>query len=122
MTGHGGAPWSSERALWLEGSDAYGELLHAGALMVFAPPAGMLDRDATLASLRDAPRWTSARFSSQREVFPADDIALLAYRVRAGRGHGNDEYEAMCSSTWVRTEAGWRLALHQQTPIPRDDA
>ena len=31
---------------------------------------------------------------------------------------GQPEYRALMSSTWVRRAGEWRLALHQQTPVP----
>lgn len=43
------------------------------------------------------------------------DAATLIYRVKAQR-KGNRPYAALISSTYVNEE-GWKLALHQQTPV-----
>ncbi|WP_114968691.1 nuclear transport factor 2 family protein [Rhodoferax ferrireducens] len=54
-------------------------------------------------------------------IFPNDSTAILSYRVRQGvapRGKGaTTEQEMNDTSTWVKTEHGWRCAMHTETPI-----
>ncbi|HET6435471.1 MAG TPA: nuclear transport factor 2 family protein [Xanthomonadaceae bacterium] len=110
--------WDLERGFWLEGAAFYGRHLARDALLVLPPPAGVLDRAATLASLGDATRWTGVEFEARRVLAPAPGIALLVYRARAQRGGEAAAYRADCSSVYVREDDAWRLALHQQTPLP----
>ncbi|MDQ6748713.1 MAG: hypothetical protein M3010_11500 [Candidatus Dormibacteraeota bacterium] len=34
------------------------------------------------------------------------------------QGEGSPRYQALMTSTYVRRSGTWKLALHQQTPIP----
>ncbi|MCY1560732.1 hypothetical protein D9M68_979040 [compost metagenome] len=83
--------------------------------MVFPAPAGVLDRAATLASIRSGNRWAQANFEKRQLLRPADDTAVLVYAVVASRDDGAP-YRALCSSTYVKQGEAWRLALHHQTP------
>ena len=50
-----------------------------------------------------------------------DSTAILSYRVKQGvapRGKGaTTEQEMNDTSTWVKTDHGWRCAMHTETPI-----
>jgi hypothetical protein len=41
----------------------------------------------------------------------------VTYRASATRA-GEPPYRALMSSVYVRVDGRWRLALHQQTPLP----
>lgn len=60
-------------------------------------------------------------FSDMEVVFPNDATAILSYRVKQGiapRGQGATlEQEMHDTSTWVKTDHGWRCAMHTETPI-----
>jgi len=60
--------------------------------------------------------------SDMEVVFPNDSTAILSYRVRqrvAPRGTvaSTTEQEMNDTSTWVKTDRGWRCAMHTETPI-----
>ncbi|MEO8057595.1 MAG: nuclear transport factor 2 family protein [Burkholderiales bacterium] len=63
---------------------------------------------------------SSFEFSDMEVVFPTEATAILSYRVKQGvapRGKGaKSEQEMNDTSTWVRTEQGWRCAMHTETP------
>ena len=48
------------------------------------------------------------------------DVASITYRATAVRA-GQDPYHALFTSVYVRREGAWKLALHQQTPVPSAD-
>ncbi len=100
------------------GSGFYGELMIDDGLMVLAH-GFVLDRDAVVASLDDAPAWDEYEIVNPRLVTLDAGSAVLVYTGRASRG---DEapFEALMSSVYVRRGDRWRLALYQQTPIPAD--
>lgn len=54
-------------------------------------------------------------------VFPNDATAILSYRVKEGvtpRGQGaSTEQEWNDTSTWVKTDDGWRCAMHTEAPV-----
>lgn len=63
----------------------------------------------------------SFEFSDMEALFPNDSTAILSYRVKQGvgpRGKGTTtEQEMNDTSTWVKTDEGWRCAMHTETPI-----
>jgi hypothetical protein len=92
----------------------YGEVLAEDVLFVL--PGGMLldDRRAALESMAGTP-WSSFELHEVRVVRLAEGCRTVAYRARAVRE--DVTYEAIVASTYVRHPDGWRLALHQQTPV-----
>lgn len=110
--------WALEEQCWLGDSGFYAKVLADDALMVLPAPAGMLDRTATIASIRSAPRWQRVAFEDQRTLHPTPDMAVLAYIAEARRDDGDGPYRARCSSTYAHTRGRWHLVLHHQTPEP----
>lgn len=110
--------WSLEQALWTGGVETYERTLAPRALTVVPAERGLLDRAATMDAIRSAPRWSRVEMLERRDMRPRADIIVLAYRAEATHEDG-DAYRAWCSSVYVRERDGWRLALHQQTPLPK---
>ena len=125
-----GQPWGMatadeiialERAAWealsTSGEAAtafYDERLADDVLMLLPGDTVVDDRDAVVQSM-GGPAWDAYSLGDQRVVEVGPDTAVLAYRGRARRG-GHD-YAALFSSTYVREDGTWKLAVHQQTPI-----
>lgn len=105
--------WRAEAAFWTDSAADAARRLDEAAIMVFGP-TGILQGEAIAASLQDAPRWDEVQMT-ERHMTETADLAILAYRARALRQ--GQVYEAVCSSTWLRRDAGWRLVSHQQTPL-----
>ena len=63
----------------------------------------------------------SFELSNMEVVFPNDSTAMLSCRVKQGVApRGKDattEEERHDTSTWVKTDQGWRCAMHTETPI-----
>jgi ketosteroid isomerase-like protein len=63
---------------------------------------------------------TSFELSNMQVVFPNDSTAVLSYHVReevAQRGEDKRNVQEMNdTSTWVKTNGGWRCAMHTETP------
>lgn len=63
----------------------------------------------------------SFELSDMEVVFANDSTAILSYHVKqnvAPRGKGAAiEQEMRDTSTWVKTDHGWRCAMHTETPI-----
>lgn len=97
-------------------SDAfYGSIMTDDGVMVLAGGFA-LDRAGVVASLADAPRWDHFEISDERVVAVTDDVHTLVYTGSATRG-SEPEFRALMSSTYVRVNEEWRLALYQQTRI-----
>jgi Domain of unknown function (DUF4440) len=59
--------------------------------------------------------WASHTLEDPHVLPVTDDVAVVTYGVVAQR-EGAPTYSALISSTYVRRDDAWRLALHQQTP------
>ena len=66
----------------------------------------------------------SFELSDMEVVFPTESTAILSYHVKQGvapRGKGGKsattEQEMHDTSTWVKTDHGWRCAMHTETPV-----
>ena len=87
------------------------------AVMIFPPPAGIMDEAAIIESLGDDAPWSGVRIDEVDLVHVRDSAAVLAYRAEARRRDG-ETYSAYAGSVYVCQDDGdWRLAYHQQTPI-----
>jgi hypothetical protein len=112
-----------ERAGWDSlcdgtGSDFYGRVMAPDALMVLAN--GMvMDRDTVVEALSQSPPWRTYELSDIRLVRPTEDTAVLVYTGTGYREGDEPAFVGAMSSVYARTDAGWQLALYQQTEIPR---
>ena len=102
------------------GADFYGRLMTADAVMVLSH-GFVLDRDAVIASLDDAPPWRNYEISEDRLIEVGEDTAILVYTGRASRGEGAPAFHALMSSVYTRRDGQWRLTLYQQTSVPDAD-
>ena len=63
----------------------------------------------------------SYQLSNMDVVFPAEDTAILTYRVKqamAPRGNGQSVTQQMAdTSTWVRKRGQWQCVMHTETPL-----
>lgn len=109
------------QALSTEGAAGpyYEEVLADEVLMLL--PGGMVidDRAQVVASMSGAP-WDSFALTGERVLRLGDGAGVVAYSAVAKRG--DDSYCALFTSTYVVTPDGWRLSVHQQTPmeVPAD--
>lgn len=64
-------------------------------------------------------QWTLEKFtfSDVDVVFPADDVAIIAYQVHQTGTMKGERMDMKCadSSTWIRTDGTWKCALHTET-------
>lgn len=128
----GYAPWVTddvldlllelERAGWdslcdSTGSDFYAGVMLPDALMVLAN--GMvMNRDAVVEALSQSPPWRRYELDDVRLVRPTDDTGILVYTATGYRDGDSPPFVGAMSSVYTRTDAGWKLALYQQTQIP----
>lgn len=105
------------RALATGGAAAaihYETVLASEVLMLL--PGGLFidDRQQVIDSMQGA-AWDDFQLSDERVLELDERTSVVAYRAKARRG--DQDYEALISSTYVCKNDGWRLALHQQTPV-----
>jgi hypothetical protein len=110
------AIWDLERGVWTGPPAHAAALLDPACLMAFPPPTGLLAGAAAIApTLAAAPRWDAVTMADRCLANPDPALVVLAYRAEAQRGE-DPPWRAICTSTWRRGAAGWRLVQHQQTP------
>ncbi|WP_256282610.1 nuclear transport factor 2 family protein [Brevibacterium sp. HMSC07C04] len=107
-----------ERAGWdslcnRAGAVFYGELMTEDGLMVLVN-GFIMDRDAVVASLNEAPGWDRYEITDARMVAAGNSAAAIVYKAKASRGD-EDPFEAVMSSTYTLVDGKPRLALYQQT-------
>jgi hypothetical protein len=103
-----------ERALGGGTGDTYREHLAEDAVVVV--PGAAITREQCAAAIDETPGWDDFEITDDRIVRPNDDTAILTYRWRSSRG--DYVYESLMSSVYARrAEGGWKLVLHQQTPV-----
>lgn len=102
-----------ERELAEGDGDVYRRLLADEAVVIV--PGARLAKEECAAAIDAAERWDELALADEQAVPVGADAALLTYRFDGRRGE--QRYAALMSSVWVRRDSGWRLALHQQTPL-----
>lgn len=106
-----------EEQFWRGDADYYRSALAENAIMAFPPPAGILDRQATVESIAAAPRWSTVTIRDPHVTQLTPDSVLFTYTASARREADARDYEALATSAYVRHERSWLLAFHQQTPL-----
>jgi hypothetical protein len=99
------------------GTDFYRRVLTADARMLL-PGAGVLGRDAILASIAQVPPWSWFRIDAPQVLPLTPDSAIVTYQATAQRA-GQPVYTALMSTVYVNRVDGWKMAFHQQTPTER---
>jgi ketosteroid isomerase-like protein len=66
-------------------------------------------------------KWTleDYKFSDIQTIFPDNDTAIIAYKVRQKGTMGGKPYDLECAdaSTWRRIDGDWQCVLHTETNI-----
>ncbi|WP_298458765.1 nuclear transport factor 2 family protein [uncultured Cellulomonas sp.] len=113
-------PVALERAGWralTSGADAatahYDAVLADRVVMLLPGGTVLTDRAQVVASM-GGPAWDWYDLEDLAVLEPAPGTALVHYGGRARRGEHT--YSALFASLYVRTDDGWRMASHQQTP------
>lgn len=93
--------------------DFYRKHMAEDGLCLVTP--GIMNRAATAEAIDHAQPWTSHEFLDLVTFTHGESGATLCYRAEAQRG--DVHYQAAISTTYRRTDEGWQLLVHQQTPL-----
>ena len=92
----------------------YRDVLDDRPLMLL-PGGTVLSDTATVLQAMSGPPWSRYELDDLRVIDLTEVVSTVFYGVTARRASA-PEYSALVASTYVRRQAGWRLAVHQQTP------
>lgn len=107
-----------EEQFWTRGAAFFRGNLTPAAMMVFPDPVGVLLKDEVVDSVSGQPRWRNVALEEHRLVELDPSAAVITYKVHAQREGDARPYAARASSAYVLDGEEWRLAFHQQTPLP----
>jgi hypothetical protein len=96
-------------------ADFYRDVLDDDIAMVFPGGMAMFDREGVVASMAGEP-WSSFDLTGVHVLTPVPEVGIVTYRATAQRGD-QPEYRALITSVYVRRDSGWKLTLHQQSPV-----
>jgi Domain of unknown function (DUF4440) len=91
----------------------FGEVMATEVAMLLPGGLVITDREEAIRSMGGA-AWDAFELSDERVHALTDACAVVTYRASARRG--DQDYDALFSSTYVRDGSRWLLAIHQQTP------
>lgn len=94
-------------------AEFYADVLTEDAVLVV--PGMILDRATFISSMNREPDMRELRIEDPRVVELGAGAAVLLYRAVASLPDGGG-WTSFMNSTYVRTDGGWKLAYHQQTP------
>ncbi|MGA8217884.1 MAG: nuclear transport factor 2 family protein [Solirubrobacterales bacterium] len=103
-----------EHTLATGGGDEYRDHLTDDAVVII--PGQALDKTETIGAMEQSPGWDEVKISDPRALEVGDRGAVLTYRFDGRRGD-DYAYAALMSSAYTRVDGGWKLVLHQQTPL-----
>lgn len=103
-----------EHALAAGTGETYREHLRDDAVVIV--PGQALTLAETADAMDASPGWDTFTLDDPRALPLDQTAALLTYRFTGRRG--DDVYSALMTSAYVSDGDGWRLVLHQQTPLP----
>jgi hypothetical protein len=107
-----------ERKFWSGDAGFYRQNLDDECLTVFTKMAGVQKKEAIAEMIDgDSQRWQDVTLDQKGLLEPTKDTAILSYEAQARRANG-ERYHALVSSGYVRRNGAWKLAFHQQTPLP----
>lgn len=92
----------------------YESVLHDECVMLL-PGGILLEGTSAILDSFDTRPWERFTIEDPRTIWLAPGVTVLIYSVRAQR-EGDDEYEALISSTYADVGGEWKLIIHQQTP------
>ena len=108
--------WELEEQFWLGGTDFYTTHLTDDAVMLFAQPVGLLQRDEIIETINNAPRWIQVEMTNSLKTKVHDEVTILTYQADARRRSDEDPYRVQVISVYRRVDDRWLLAFHQQIP------
>jgi ketosteroid isomerase-like protein len=89
--------------------------------LITGPMGPMRSDPADYKRMTEEGNWEldKSEFSDVQVIFPAEDTAIIAYKVHQTGTMKGQEMDLNCadSTTWVRDGRAWKCALHTETIV-----
>ena len=107
-----------EKGFWQAAGnrDAYAAHLADDSVHIFPGWGVTSDNERVLRAVESVEPWESFEIQEPTLLELGDGAVALVYTARAHRA-GQDEYVAAMTSVYRETRDGWKLVIHQQTPL-----
>jgi len=105
-----------EKGFWRSARDAFAAHLAHDSVHIFPGWGVTSDNERLLQAIESVDPWASFELQDPILIELGKGAAALVYTARAHRP-GQDEYVAGMTSVYRRTGDGWKLVIHQQTPL-----
>ena len=106
-----------EEKFWPGDAEFYRTHLDERCVVSFTEMAGSMPKEQIAGMIKEGQRWRDLKLARKGFYQPTADVAIITYEVNATRESGA-LHHANVSSAYVRRGDGWKMALHQQTPLP----
>ena len=106
-----------ERKFWTEGADFDRENLDEQCVVMFTEMAGLKTRDEIVSMIGAEPRYREVTIEPKAVHRLDRSAAIFSYQANARMADGTRR-RALVSSLYVERVGGWKMAFHQQTPLP----
>ncbi|MBO9574475.1 MAG: DUF4440 domain-containing protein [Sphingobium sp.] len=108
--------WHHEKLLWTGSHEEFNHAIEAHSLVVGPMPPFVMEGQEIIQTVAKGPRFADVTMAHRRIARPQEGLIVVAYKAIAP-GHGEDDYNAWCTTTWRRiAHDEWRVVQHQQTP------
>jgi hypothetical protein len=106
-----------EEKFWPGDAAFYRAHLDAQCAIAFTEMAGVMANEQIAGMMKEPQRWHDLKIARKGFYQPTKDVAIIVYEVNAKRGNGA-KHRAHVVTVYVDRGGEWKMASHQQTPLP----
>jgi hypothetical protein len=111
-----------EERFWPGDAEFYRAHLDERCVVSFTEMAGVMPKEQIAGMMKagmmkEGRRWRDLRLARKGFYQPTADVAILTYEMNATRDSGAP-HRTNVGTVYVRRGDGWKMAFHQQTPLP----
>lgn len=106
-----------EEKFWPGDAAFYRAHLDERCVVAFTEMAGAMTKEQIAGMVKDGQRWRDLKLARKGFYQPTRDVAFITYEASATRDNGAP-HKAHVSSGYVDRGGEWKMAFHQQTPLP----
>jgi hypothetical protein len=106
-----------EQQFWPGDAAFYRDHLDEQCVVAFTEMSGLMSKEQIAGMIKEGQRWRDLKLTRKGFYAPTKDVAILTYEINALRDNGTP-HKANVSTVYVDRGGRWKMAFHQQTPLP----